>query len=392
MSLEENIAALNKNIFFREFSFSKNKFKPNPNEELELADHIIWIDKLLIAYQLKEREDGDQGSIESEQNWFERKVLGKGTKQIRDTLKFLTAHSNISITNERGHAFNVNGTLTDRVIKLVVYAPGIKLPTECRKVKFHISSTVGLIHILSLKDYVAVCRNLITPAEISEYFDYREKILSKWSALVEDLPEEAILGQFLWGDFSICPTQQSVEYVAALEKDINTFDISDLLYNFSEHTEKALIRNITDIQSEHAYYKILAEFAKLRRSTLREIKLRVDLCLQACREDRFMIPTRLGLPHLKCGFVLIPLTKEGFPYRLNALQNLTEAAKYDLKVDKQIGISFVKDGQDFLIDWCFIERTWQHDSVMENKLSDNYPFSKAEEKRIPHYRFNSQGE
>jgi len=388
-SLEENVAALNKNMFLREFAFSKNKFKPNANEELELADNIIWIDKLLIAYQLKERDATDESSTETERKWFEKKVVGKGTKQIRDTLKFLAAHSNISIENERGHVFNVNGTLIEHVIKLVVYEPGNNLPAECRKVKFHLSSTGGLIHILPLEDYVGVCRNLITPAEISEYFDYREEVFSKWSTQVEGLPEQAILGQFLWGDFSICPTQESVKYLAALEKDINSFDISNLLYNFSEHTEKSLIRNVKDIQSEHAYYKILTEFAKLRRSALREIKLRVDLCLQACREDRFMIPTRMGLSDLRCGFVFIPLTQEAFAYRLSALENLTKAAKYDLKLDKQIGISFVKEGEDFLIDWCFIEHPWQYDSVMEKKLSESYPFSKAEEKRIPHYRFNS---
>jgi hypothetical protein len=387
LSLEENIAALNKNIFLREFSFSKNKFKPNPNEELELADHIIWIDKLLIAYQLKERESSDVGSAENERNWFERKVLGKGTKQIRDTLKFLSEHPNISIENERGHVFNVNGTSVDHIIKVVVYAPGINFPVECRNIKCHISSTAGLIHVLPLEDYVGVCRNLITPAEIAEYFDYREEVLGKWSSEVNTLPEQAILGQFLWGDYSICPTKESVGYLAALEKDIDSFDITNLLYNFVEHTEKSLIRNIKDAAIEHAYYKILTEFAKLRRSALREIKLRVDLCLQACREDKFMIPTRMGLPHIGCGFVFIPLTQEAFPHRLRALENLTEAAKYDMKLDKQIGISFAKEGEDFLIDWFFIERPWQQDAMMEEKLRKNHPFSKAEEKRIPHYKF-----
>lgn len=386
-SLEENIAALNKNIFLREFSFSKNKFKPNPNEELELADHIIWIDKLLIAYQLKEREVVRAGSAEGERNWFERKVLGKGTKQIRDTLKFLSEHPNISIENERGHVFNVNSSSADHVVKVVVYAPGINLPIECRNVKHYTSSTAGLIHILPLEDYVGVCRNLITPSEIAEYFDYREEVLGKWSSEVKQLPEQAILGQFLWGDFSICPNEESVGYLIALEKDINSFDITNLLYNFAEHTEKSLIRNIKDTAIEHAYYKILTEFAKLRRSALREIKLRVDLCLQACREDKYMIPTRMGLPHLGCGFVLIPLTQKAFPYRLAALENLTEAAKYDMQLDKQIGISFAKEGEDFLIDWCFIERPWQRDKVMEEKLRNSYPFSEAEEKRIPHYTF-----
>ena len=95
------------------------------------------------------------------------------------------------------------------------------------------------------------------------------------------------------------------------------------------------------------------------------------------------------MPDLRCGFVFIPLTQKAFAYRLTALENLTDAAKYDLKLDKQVGISFVKEGEDFLIDWCFIEHPWQYDSVMEKKLSESYPFSKAEEKRIPHYKFNS---
>jgi hypothetical protein len=388
LSLEESIAAVNKNIFLREFSFSKNNFKPNPHEKLELADHIIWIDKLLIAYQLKERESTEAGSAESERNWFERKVLGKGTKQIRDTLKFLSEHQNISIENERGQIFNVNSASVDHIIKVVVYAPGINLPAEYRNIKCHMSSTVRLIHVLPLEDYVGVCRNLITPAEISEYFDYREEILNRWPSEIKELSEQAILGQFLWGDYNICPTKESVRYLAALEKEVDSFDINNLLYNFFEHTEKSLVRNLKDTTIEHAYYKILAEFAKLRRSALREIKLRVDLCLQACREDKFMVPTMMGLPHLRCGFVFIPLTQEAFPHRLAALENLTEAAKYDMKLDKQIGISFAKEGDDFLIDWCFIEHPWQQDIMMEEKLRNSYPFSKAEEKRIPHYKFN----
>src|ERR1041384_612839 len=97
MSLEEYFALLNKNIFLREFSFSKNKFKPNPNEELELADHVVWIDNLLIAYQLKEREAGGDASADGERRWFERKVISKGTRQIRDTLKYLHEHPNIKI-------------------------------------------------------------------------------------------------------------------------------------------------------------------------------------------------------------------------------------------------------------------------------------------------------
>ncbi len=55
MSFEAELTGLNENYFFREFTFSKNTFRPAPNDEAELADNIIWIGDTLIAFQVKER-------------------------------------------------------------------------------------------------------------------------------------------------------------------------------------------------------------------------------------------------------------------------------------------------------------------------------------------------
>ena len=55
MAFEDALGKLNADYFFREFTFSSNKFKPNPNEELELADNVVWLDDLMIVYQVKER-------------------------------------------------------------------------------------------------------------------------------------------------------------------------------------------------------------------------------------------------------------------------------------------------------------------------------------------------
>src|SRR5437660_1216139 len=86
MSFEEQLASLNEFYFFREFTFAQTTFKPQPEKELELADNVIWLDKLLLIYQLKERESSRTSSAEAERKWYERKVLGKATKQIRDSL------------------------------------------------------------------------------------------------------------------------------------------------------------------------------------------------------------------------------------------------------------------------------------------------------------------
>lgn len=57
MTLEEFLARFNENLFFREFSFSQTKFTPLPKSELELADHIVWLDDFRsYAVELRHEE------------------------------------------------------------------------------------------------------------------------------------------------------------------------------------------------------------------------------------------------------------------------------------------------------------------------------------------------
>src|SRR6266516_1442977 len=122
--LESLTAELNKSVFYREFSFSKNEFVAvSPGETKEFADHVVWIDDLLMVYQLKERGAANVADERAERRWFEVQVLKKATRQVRDTLTFLQGHPVINITNERGHTLNVTSAQVERVVKLVLYQP-----------------------------------------------------------------------------------------------------------------------------------------------------------------------------------------------------------------------------------------------------------------------------
>lgn len=79
MALEDYVAQINENFFFKEFSFSRNKFSPLPKSKLEFADHVIWLDDLLITFQLKERNISGTHTRGSETNWFNNKVLKAAT-------------------------------------------------------------------------------------------------------------------------------------------------------------------------------------------------------------------------------------------------------------------------------------------------------------------------
>lgn len=385
LSLEEYLAQLNANIFLKEFSFAKNEFRPSPRREVEFADHVIWLDDLLILFQLKERGSIGQPTEESEKNWFEKKVLKKATKQIRDTLNYLNEHNEIHIRNQRGYVFNISTQAKNRLIKVVVHAPTDKLPEKYLYKKHYFSSSdAGFIHILPIVGYLNVCRTLFTPGEIVEYFNFRQNLLLKWPEQSEKLPESALLGQYLYHDTSdICPIEENIKYFITFQNKLDEFDISAVLQNFAEHIEYRHSQNV-----EHDYYNILMEFAKLNRGDLKEAKLRIKLCMESCASDESDLPYRMVVPRTECGFVFIPIPKDGVDFRINALENLTYAAKYDQKLKRCIGVSFAKEGEYFLIDWCFLDSLWQYDEEMEQRLKENFPFRKVNEKYMPRYTFD----
>lgn len=386
MNLEELIAQLNANIFLKEFSFSKNNFTPKGSSELELADHVIWLDDLMIVYQIKERTGG-KSSVNSEKIWFEKKILQKAKNQIRDTLLYFKKYEDeIIIPNQRGHIFNMKFNQIKSFIKIIIHLSNKQLPEYYKNKKYYISSQeAGFIHIVSGNDYLNICKTLLTPTEISDYFIYRQDLLIKHTHNAEKLPEAAIVGQFLSGEDASFPASKNfLEYLYRLKKDKDNFSISGILENFYKRIKYI---NCNEENSEYAYYNIIGEFAKLRRTNLPEVKARIKLCLEACDSDEFELPYRIVVPETGCGFVFIPLQHEQKDDKMICLQNLTYAAKYDQKIRRCIGITFVKEEEDYLMDWCFLDSDWQYDSAIEESLKNCYPFRPVQEKLIPSYQF-----
>jgi len=380
--LQDFLAQLNADIFYREFSFSRNDFVPVPGEQKEFADHVVWIDDLLIIYQLKQRESSKDISEKTERRWFKNKILGKATKQVRDTLRFLKEHPEITIQNQKGHVFNVNSKSLKHIIKLVVYAPSINLPESCLRIRHHVSSTAGFIHILPWPDYVGVCLTLLTPAEFVEYFQSREAIIERWCEKGQIPSEPALVGQFLWGDDDAPPSEEYVKFLNTLKQDHQEFDISYLLAGIGDR-----ITYSEGMDTETDYYAILGEFAKLNRGHLREVKKRVVMCLEAVRDNQFMPPTRIIASTTGCGFVFIPVEEELVEQRVNGLGNLTYAAKYEQRLQRQVGVCFAKEGEYIHIDWCFQDFPWQYDADVEAVLRDSNPFQPLRSEIRPRYEF-----
>lgn len=376
MFLEDLIADLNKNIFWKEFSFSKNQFKPTPKAQIEFADHVIWLEDLLFLFQIKERNTSDT-SPSKEEKWFKNKVLKKAKNQITNTLSYLEEHDQIKLTNERGHQFNLSDTSFNQIFKIIVYAPDKKLPEWYWRQKFYRSSKSGFIHLFPVEKYVFILQVLVSLREIAEYLYFRERILTEET----DVSERALLGQFISENQISPPSEEFSKHITQLDLD-DDFNLSEFFLNYAENIEY----NIGS-QKETDYYKILAEFAKLPRSGLRAAKERLKICYNKVRINEFALPYRFYFPDTQCGFVFIPVEKKFIDKRITALTNYTYAAKYEKRMEKQVGVSIAKDGEYFLIDWIYIESPWQKDKILEKKLKDNYPFREVSARMANSFKF-----
>jgi hypothetical protein len=347
-----------------------------------------WLGDYAIVLQLKQRRDETEVR-ETERTWFRRKVLGKATRQVRDTLRFLNEHEQIRITNERGHAFDIRGAELAEIMKIVVFLGGRALPEDCWQTRYYISQTAGFIHVLAAHDYLGILEKLRVPEDIRRYFAYREKVAPKLSDLGIVVDESDIMGAFLVDQ--VIPTPSSREILRCFVQDLDYFDLSPVLGNLHDHIERS--------EQPYDYYRIMLEFARVPRSMWREVKVRFMKSLEAVHKKEFSRPFRLTFPATDCTFMItsldpqIPATgPEGEKMRVRGLGNLTYAAMYDAKVSKGVGILISKDDEYIQIDWSLLDVPWNVDPEMEARLATNNPFREAKERMISSFVFTATTE
>lgn len=372
---EDIVSKINVNVFFREFTFSKNDFKAlDTNQQLEFADNVVWLDELFFIYQIKDRESNSVNDIK----WFDNKVLNKGVKQIKSTLKYISTYPEILIENEKGHKLDITqARKCKRIRKIIIYTPTIDFPEEKRNIKFYESSEVGLIHLFHSEDYYWICKYLLTPSEVDEYLGFREDFYLANEQTCNVLPEQYFLGHFLE---TLDTDHFNPKYISNLKNEpveIEKFDISFLIENFT--------KGITLLKYQTEYYSIIKEISKLNRSELYEFKARFLKAIQKCDQEEIVLPYRIFVPRTNCGFIFIPLHHSKSVFWKTALENFSLAHKYDQKTKKCVGVVVFKSEKEneyVQLYWSFIEGDWIYEEELEKLIANDYPFRKVSTKRI----------
>lgn len=267
---ENIVTRVNSNIFYKEFTFDKNNFVSDDGDTKELADNILWLDDLLFIIQIKERNPGDVKSKEDENNWFKNKVLNRAKSQISKSLKLFQENDKINIKNIRGHLLDISKVNIGRVKKIIIYMPNSSLISEENKsIKFYKSTQSGSINIFNIDDYSNICKTLITPTELNEYLEFRERFCLKHGD--NSYSEEYVLAHFLNTDDESDINRNYTEIFNNLAEDFEDFDVSSIIIPFPD---KIFPR---ENSSPVDYHLILKEIAKLKRYELLEFKKRYKL-------------------------------------------------------------------------------------------------------------------
>lgn len=380
---EDIISKINSNVFFKEFTFDENDFYPVDGKK-ELADNILWLDNLLFLIQIKERNPKEVKTRETENNWFQNTVLKKAKRQIKTSLDFFSRYNEIIVKNRKKKSFDVSKIKTESAKKIIIYVPNSNLLDEVNNnLKFYESKDVGNIHLFSSKNYFIICKFLITPTEVNDYLNFRERFYAVHRSAKNTYSEQYLLAHFLNTEDESVIREEYLESLSLLESDIEDYDMYGVIDSFQDRIR------VEEQKESTGYYQIIGEIAKLKRYELLEFKSRFFTIIDDARNNDFSLPYRFTSLRTGCGFVFIPLSEDKAEYWENALLNFTEMYKYKRKLTKCVGIVSFKKGDYYDFNWCFLDFEWEYKEELEKAVKSESEFygEFGEVKELKRYKF-----
>ncbi|PKH50996.1 hypothetical protein CXF68_10000 [Tenacibaculum sp. Bg11-29] len=363
---EQLVTEINSQVFFKEFTFSKNDFYPKDGKK-ELADNILVLDNLLFIIQVKERNIEE--AKKSTNDWFKNKILSVAKKQIKNTSNYLKKYDIIPIINCKGQTIDVSKIQIQDINNLIIYKCDAELKEEYKNLKFYESKTNGFIHIFNITDYSNICKLLITPSELDEYLKFRIKIYSKHNDFIKHCEEEYIIAHFINSDNTDLINPTFILNMSKFDIDLSSFFIN----NFMEYFHHKI--RITEQKKSNDYHVLITEIAKLKRYELPAFKERYLSMIDLAKKNEFSMPLRFYNIRTDCAFIFLPLSKDlAFNWE-KALNNFTEVYKYKRKATKAIGVVCFKQDDFIDINWTMFKKKWEFNEELEQLVkleTDHY--------------------
>jgi hypothetical protein len=346
------------------------------DDDARLADRIVVLDDIGFVFQVTEREQASPAKTRDIEKWIANHAIRKGVKQIQNTVDLLRKYIGLSITNDFGHRVSINPRLAQDMVCAIIY----RVPPKShafRAARFKAGRNGGFIHVLRDVDYFEICSHFVTTTEMYDYFSFRRDVLLSWDPPAAAITEGALIGQFLLADF-LSPPDAKFERAAMSHGGPIACEFAFVLDSLGSDIAS---QESDDADTEN--YSILIELARIGRRELAALQLNIRSSLDTVRSDRFELPYRVISPLRSCAFLILPVNSQFRERAFDALASLCIASKYELRVQKQIGIGMWQTREFVDIEWMFLDNIDVPNPALERRLSRLYPFRRYSEKRLP---------
>lgn len=277
---EKLMSSFSEKYFYKELVYSDLKFnlQNGKGTEVELADLIINLEDIVLAIQLKERNEKDRTQDKSiEEKWLKKKCK-KAKEQIKDTISYVN-NEKVSFVNARGKETRINPKA--EVVPLVVFENASILEYD-HLLRSHTGEGLT-VNCMSIEDFQFMCQELMSPIEIIEYIKWRQDFYEK-NGVINLLITETERGFFLSKPHKheILVHQYLYERYGdeALLVDSFYFELFrqyvSVLY---EHTE--------EVSEPDGCYEVVRFMAHLFRDEIKCFAERVEKALVIAKEKRF---------------------------------------------------------------------------------------------------------
>lgn len=176
---EQLLSAFAETYFYKELVLDDLCFVPDGSTEIELADLLLNLGDIIIAIQLKARNDKDQTNDAVKENkWLEKKCKNaKG--QVKESLHFISSGTLPMFKNKREQSIVLSANA--EVIPLIVFEND-EIKSYPHLLRKHSDNGMD-INCMSFSDFQEMCRVLVTPIEIVSYLEYRNDFYKKYGEI-----------------------------------------------------------------------------------------------------------------------------------------------------------------------------------------------------------------
>lgn len=349
---EKVLSAFAQMYFFKELVHDQLHFTEEGNTEKEVADLLLNLGDIVVAIQLKARNEADKtDDIEKEIKWLNHKCKD-AKKQVKDSISFIRAGTLPVFSNERGQQIKIDPEA--EIIPLIIFMNediGNRYPHILRK-----HSEDGMdINCLSFKDFQIVCKELMTPIEIVEYLKWRLDFYQNngdvdISIFMGDADSvlitrpgsgEALVSQFLTERYGMMNAKEMQPFIEPFQW---------MLHNLPERVVAESVDNSS--------YPMIQFFSHFKRSEIKDYEERISRALEAAENKDYNVVGSLRNSAKK--YVMFSVsTHDGYALSMDFLEQW--ARENGVEFDKliQVFVYWVSD-KEFRIDYAFKDSSNQY--------------------------------